>query len=430
MLSNERQRKFYDFLRSCERSRRHFSMEDVLKATGWKQSTFKSYLAKGQLSHFLSRVSSTNFEATNTLNFTFKEFEKRLSQSKHIQSLGHNCRSKLAKALLRKSRDNMLLAIELYNRPSLENKLDGFVMLFCTAWEQFLKARLIELEGEESIFKQSSKGLKQTISLRDACERLYQPSSLVRQNILRITELRDNAVHLLIPELQGIASRVFQSGVFNFSAAFEDFCEIPFIKTTNLGMLSLVGDFHTPPLSMMRTIYGPAATDILDLAQDLTESIEESNDPVFAIPLDVTLQFATKGSEGAQIFLSKADEGMSGLRKALTIVKSVDVEKTHQYRFRELLDALNTRLEQRCSRDKLNEILVSRSNGKPALNQNCLHSIIHKLKWRKSNNEFHHYVEKLSTHLYSEKAIEQIFEKLLNNQGYLSKCKHDYSHRK
>ncbi|WP_373416923.1 DUF3644 domain-containing protein, partial [Vibrio parahaemolyticus] len=58
---------------------------------------------------------------------------------------------------MKKSRDNMMLALELYNRPSLENKLDGFVMLFSTAWEQLLKSMIIEAEGELAIYSNPTK---------------------------------------------------------------------------------------------------------------------------------------------------------------------------------------------------------------------------------------------------------------------------------
>lgn len=133
MAANEMQRKFYDFLNQKEKSNTLFTIKEVLAATDWKESTFKSYFAKGQLSEFVSTVGNDKLEASNSLDISFKQFEKKLSQSKHVQSLGHNCKSKLAKALLRKSKDNMLLALELYNRPSLENKIDGFVVLFCIA---------------------------------------------------------------------------------------------------------------------------------------------------------------------------------------------------------------------------------------------------------------------------------------------------------
>ncbi|WP_406564439.1 DUF3644 domain-containing protein [Methylophaga thiooxydans] len=89
-----------------------------------------------------------------------------------------------------KAKDNILLALELYNRPALENIMDAFVMLFCTAWEQLLKAVIIERHGEETIYRKNPKsGLKETISLRACLSMLYVPSSNVRKNIERIASI-------------------------------------------------------------------------------------------------------------------------------------------------------------------------------------------------------------------------------------------------
>jgi hypothetical protein len=360
MAPNTRQYKFFEFLKTKEIKNTSFTRGQVLVATGWKESTFKSYLAKGQLSDFVSLNDDGNLEASNTLNISFKQFEKKLSQSKHVQSLGHNCKSKLAKSLLRKSRDNMLLALELYNRPSLENKIDGFVMLFCAAWEQLLKAMIIENTGEKSIYKKTRAGTKETISLRESLDRVFVQKGKVKDNVLKIVDLRDKAVHLLMPELQGIASRIFQSGIFNYSSKFEEFCEVPFINTSNVGMLSLVGDFKTPPLPMMKSIYGNAATEILELASDLTRAVEESNDVSFAIPLNVTLQFATEGDGGTQIILAKAEDGVPGLQKALTIIKSVDAEKTHPYRHGDAIKQINKSLTDKYDLKKLESCLVAK----------------------------------------------------------------------
>ncbi len=116
----------------------------------------------------------------------------------------------------------MFLALELYNRPSLVNKLDGFVMLFCTAWEQLLKAILIERDGEDSIFVQVG-NRKETLRLRNCFDKYFKNDSLIRKNVESIVTLRDQATHLLFPELQGMASGLFQSGIFNYSKVFEDF---------------------------------------------------------------------------------------------------------------------------------------------------------------------------------------------------------------
>ncbi|MFQ1987644.1 hypothetical protein ACK34N_20190 [Aeromonas veronii] len=105
------QEKFYEFLKEKQKANLYFSKEDVISATGWKSSTFKSYLGKGWISSFIVQVEKDLFEAQNTLNINFTEFRKKQSQSKNYRELGHNCKNNLARALLKKSRDNMMLAL-------------------------------------------------------------------------------------------------------------------------------------------------------------------------------------------------------------------------------------------------------------------------------------------------------------------------------
>lgn len=431
MAANEKQKKFFDFLQKSEQSNKLFTIKDVVKATGWQESTFKSYFAKGQLADFVSIAEKNKYEASNSIDITFKQFEKKLSQSKHVQSLGHNCKSKLAKALLRKSKDNMMLALELYNRPSLENKIDGFVMMFCTAWEQLLKAKLIEKNGEKSIYRKvNNKGIKETISLRDCLDLVFPKDNFVKENITRIADLRDHAVHLLMPEVQGIASRLFQSGVFNYSSQFEEFCEIPFINTDNTGMISLVGDFKTPPLSMLKSIYGEAAEDILSLAKNLTKKVEDTDDISFAIPLDVTLQFAKKDAQGTQIVLTKAENGMTGLQEALVIEKTVDAERTHPYKQNQAIIELNNKLQEKYDNEFLLKCLPFAKGGKAIINANCFQSVVYKSKWKNANNEYHHYLKTSDTHLYSDSAISAIIKKVTADKTYLVNAKTAYAKRK
>ena len=82
-----------------------FTASELIEATGWKKVTFKTYLTKGQLSDFISEVSDDLYEASNCIAINDVEFAKLLSQSKHRRGLGHNFKSKFAKALLLKAND-------------------------------------------------------------------------------------------------------------------------------------------------------------------------------------------------------------------------------------------------------------------------------------------------------------------------------------
>jgi hypothetical protein len=54
-----------------------------------------------------------------------------------------------------------------------------------------------------------------------------------------------------MPEVQGIMSRVFQSGILNYSTKFQDFIKQPFISPTQSGMMSLVGDLKNPSIAAL-----------------------------------------------------------------------------------------------------------------------------------------------------------------------------------
>lgn len=424
MAISEKQRKFFEFLQKMEKSKKVFSANDVEKATGWKASTFKTYYAKGQLSDFVSEKGKGKFIAAGVSGLDANQFEKKLSQSKHRRALGHNCKSFLAKALLHKSKDNMMLAIELYNRPSLVNKLDGFVMLFCTAWEQLLKAKLIESDGEESIFVER-KQRKETISLRDCLDKCFDKNSSVKKNIKKIVEIRDQAVHLLVPELQGVMSRIFQSGVFNYSKLFEEFSQSLFMTTSFTGMMSLVGDFELPSMPVMSSYYGDAAKDILNLAESLQKEIDSSDDMEFAIPLNVRFSITKDTENGPVILLQKAEEGMEGLQKAFIIEKAKDPEKSHPYLTKEAIDEINDRLTKRYKRQRLDKHLISvdKISGMKVFNMYDFQKIVNKLKFKKNTNEYHYESKKPCVHRYSEKAIEKIIERIMSDEKYLDKLR-------
>lgn len=422
----------HGLLKEKEANSQKFQLSEIIKATGWKPATFKTYWNKGQLADFISEVSDGVYEASNCNDISEIEFAKLLSQSKHRRGLGHNCKSKLSKALLSKSRDNMLLALELYNRPSLENRMDAFVMCFCTAWEQFLKAVLIERDGEDSIFRKSGKkGLKETISLRDSLERVYENTSYVRKNIEQVAFLRDQAVHLLMPEIQGIMSRVFQSGVLNYTSKFEEFTEISFLNSSHAGMISLVGEFKAPPASIMKSTYGDIASEIIELATSVQHNVEHSDDIEFAIPLNVKLVFATDADDGSTIAIARADEGIEGLKKALVIEKPVDRSRSHPFLQKNAIDEINRCLHERYSIDKLKKYLVAtNTKGEPTVNRNCFDAVLTKNKWKQSNNRFHYKNKNPEYHYYSHDLVEEFIKKVMEHENYLCSVKSWYNSKK
>ncbi len=306
-------------------------------------------------------------------------------------------------------------------------------MCFCTAWEQFLKAILIERDGEECIFRKTSKrGLKETVSLRECLDKVYPEKSNVRKNIEQIAYLRDQAVHLLMPEIQGIMSRVFQSGVLNYTSKFEEFTEVSFLNSSHAGMISLVGEFKSPPAAIMKSTYGDIASEIIELASSVQQDVEASDDIEFAIPLNVKLVFATDAEDGSTIAIARADEGIEGLKKALVIEKPVDRAKSHPLLQKDAINEINVRLQGRYDETKLKKHLsgTCRKTGMPAINRNCFDAILFKNKWKQSNNRYHYKNQYPEIRYYSNDLIEEFIKKVMENESYLKVAKDSYNKRK
>lgn len=429
--ANNSQAKFLDLLKSKEKSGSLISLEEILKSTGWKESTFLTYLNKGQLSEFLSETDNGKYSPSNSININYTDFYRRLSQSKHRQELGHHCKSKLAKALLKKSKDNMVLALELYNRPSLENRLDCFVLCFCVAWEQLLKAILIEENDENYIFDKKPKpnGIRGTISLRECLESLFEANDPIRKNIEIISFYRDQAVHLLMPEIQGTIYKVFQSGIINYGNKFQEFCNQSFISEESSGMLSLVGSLKNYTNSFIKEKYGnKIGEEIISIQNELIKQTEQENNIDFAIPINVKLAFAKNDSAGNLITLSKTEDGIEGLKEAIVIEKPTDRHNTHPFLQKEFLEQINRRLHDRYDKEVLEKCLVARDSKSklPCVNQYDFQVIVNKLKWKKSSNKYHYLNENPELHYYSDAAIEEFITKIMTVKNYIKNARQNH----
>lgn len=327
----------------------------------------------------------------------------------------------------------MMLALELYNRPSLENRLDGFVLLFCIAWEQLLKAELIERDGESSIYRESTgqAKLRETISLQECLDRIVSLQENQRKNIARIQFFRNAAAHLLMPEIQSIVSRIFQSGVLNYVLRFEQLTEQRFLESSSTGLLTLVGEFRPPTIASLQSNYGlELGAEIDTFVKTLTIEIEEENDWHFAVPVDVSVVFAKKKDDNAIELVVAADEGIEGLRQAVVVTKTMDRKHTHPYNSTQSINEVNKRLYERYDDQTLTRHLFAKdkSSGRPIFNTYCFQALLHRLKWKKSDNEYHYASTNPEYHWYSDQAVEEIIKKIMAEEDYLKGARASLSH--
>lgn len=73
---------------------------------------------------------------------------------------------KLDEKLVEKSKEAFCLAIELYNKPTIKYRVEGFSHFICNAWELMLKAHMLNVLGESSIYYKDNHQRTLSVSMK------------------------------------------------------------------------------------------------------------------------------------------------------------------------------------------------------------------------------------------------------------------------
>ena len=118
--------------------------------------------------------------------------------------------------LIEKSKEAFCMAIELYNKPTIKYRLEGFSLFICNAWELMLKAHMIKTMGEQSIYHKNQP--QRTLSLENCIQKVFTNNKdPLRINLEKIIELRNTSTHFITEEYEMVYVPLFQSCVLNFN---------------------------------------------------------------------------------------------------------------------------------------------------------------------------------------------------------------------
>jgi len=313
---------------------------------------------------------------------------------------------RLTKNLIDSSIEAFILALETINRPSVRYRLEAFCFLFCNAWELLIKAKLLD-EGQKIFYKKKRKQPRRSLSLDDCLNRIYtSENNPIKLNVLKIHELRNNAMHLLIPFVPPYVMGLFQAGVLNYSQALQEWFGISLSQRVPLGMMTLVYDFdpkqHSLEYARMRRRI-PAGTvrwltDFQKTIQNQATSLGEAQRQ-FYIPIDFKLAIVKKPGK-ADIVLSSGIEG----KEALILEVPKDPNVTHPYRQTELVQMVNQKL-----------------GGNPPFNAFDFQCI--KKVYNVSSKVELCYLPKFSSPQYSEKLLDWIVKQATKNPNFFAQTR-------
>jgi len=317
---------------------------------------------------------------------------------------------RITKKLLDKSTDAFVLSIEIFNKPTIRYRIEGFAFFFVNAWELLNKAKLIEdTKKDLSIYYKKRKGQpRKSLSLRDCLKKNFpDENNPVRLNIEKVAEIRDCGTHFLVDELEAVYSGLFQSGVINFLETLKTWFDYDLQDKFTPGMLSLVGDLKNIDPAHLKREYGKEIMQfVLKEVKDIDKKQKQYTDNRFMIPIDYRLVL-TKSSKAGDIELTKSDSG-TGEAQGVIVEVPKDPNRTHPNSQGEIEKKIR------------DELQIDN------FNRRAIQAII----WRekiKGNSRFHFKHEKSISHQYSDSIVDLIKTRLKSNPNYIEETKEKYT---
>ena len=309
---------------------------------------------------------------------------------------------RLSRQLLGKSQEAFLLSLEIYNKPTIQYRLESFCFFFTNAWELMLKAYLLEgTKSEKSIFYPKEKNKpRKSIAVRDALKRVFpNEKDPVRKNIEDITDLRDSATHLVVQELESVYVGLFQAGVLNYIEKLKEWFGVSVTEKISPAMLSLIFDIEKVNPVILRKKHGKEIADFFTMkAGEIEDNITSLSDNKYCISVKYKLALV-KNPKDADITLSAGSQGkFSG-----TIIEvPKDPSLTHPFRQIDCIKQIKERIAK--------EIVF---------NSYDFQAILHKDKMR-GNSKYHYKYKAFGNNSYSPELIDFIVNKIQLNHRYLT----------
>lgn len=296
--------------------------------------------------------------------------------------------------LLEKAKEAFVMAIEIYNKPTIRYRVEGFSFFICNAWELMLKAYMIKKFGEDSIYYKDNRD--RTITLENCLQRVISNEKApLRRNLGKIIELRNTSTHFVTEEYEMIYIPLFQACVLNFVEKMQEYHEIDMTEVVPQNFLTLAVSMKALDAAVIRAKYPEEiAEKMLSTNAQLKPLIAENNQ-AFAIKVE-HLHFLTKDKNRATSFVYVEKDADVGVK----IIKELkDPNNTHKYTMKNAIKEINRRLQNRGIEFVMNQYIFDLFNKKYGIKEDEKYCYVHRQYAQPS-------------YTYSMQAIELIVEEV------------------
>ena len=255
----------------------------------------------------------------------------------------------LINTLLDKSEEAFLMAIEIYNKPTINYRLEGFAFFICNAWELLLKSKM--LQNNESIYYPDKPN--RTISLSNCITNVFtNDKDPVRKNLEILVGLRNTSTHFVIKEMDSIYLPFMQANVLNYSQKLFDYFGRDITQKINSSFMTLVINNEEVSEENILSRYGDNIfSKYYKMKNETKQIISDNSNEKLAIKVDLNVKIV-KDKEEAKTTFRIASDG----EEPVSVFKEIkDPNLTHRYNQKRVREIVSDNLKRKGIEFKLNQ---------------------------------------------------------------------------
>lgn len=308
--------------------------------------------------------------------------------------------------LVQKSIEAFIMSIEIYNKPTIDYRVEGFAFFICNAWELLLKANLINTIGNNSIYFKDNPD--RTITLELCIKKVFTNEKAPnRLNLEELVSLRNTSTHFIIEEYEEIYIGVFQACVTNYCESLAKFFNINIEDHIKHQFLNL----QLPQHGISEELHLKYPSEIVETLMRKKNNIELAtleNNSHYAYKIIHEVHLVSKPTQDSIPIIHNKEADLN----TITMIKVNNPSETHKFTAKKCVELLNKRLE------KENVTFLWKGDERSSLNINTFISIVNFLGLKEDSNYcYAHKVYKQPSFSYSNQAIEKIIRFIKKNSS-------------
>lgn len=315
----------------------------------------------------------------------------------------------ISKRLVEKSVEAFIMGLEIYNKPTIRYRIEGFSFFIVNAWELMLKAELLN-RGESIYFPDKP---DRTLSVDNVIKKIYtDKNTRIRLNLEKIIELRNISTHYITEDYEVKYAPLFQACVLNFVNEIQRFHDEDITKHISQNFLTISARYEPLSNEQIKLKYSPEiAEKLIKQSNEIDVLSSEYNSEKFSINIRQNLYITKKKSE-ADFVVSISSDAET---KITTVKELKDPSDTHKYSYKNVITVVQERLKKK-------NIKIGYDRG---FNQYVLGLIIdfYDIK-QDSKYSYEHIIGKQSYYTYTQQFIDFIVSEIEKNPvGFVESLK-------